>query len=649
MRRIASSVLLATVLVIGGSLAGLSVGQAGATIPTPPAQVAATTFTTSLPASPSTSQSSQFSGVTCANSTFCVAVGSSSTTGNIVISQWNGTSWALATVPTPGSGAAELLNVSCAGPAFCMAVGDFTGNSAPLAEQWNGSAWTQVTAANVTGSTGTKLNDVSCLSATFCTAVGFSTTAANQMPLAEIWNGTAWSITSNAVLPTGASAATLAGVSCVSGSWCMAAGNQTVGANILPLTETWNDTAWTVVPSLNPPPSTDAGFNGVSCVGATYCVAVGNYQDTGLHFRNLVATWNGTAWTQNSVSDGPDTQNDQLQSVVCFSATSCSAVGYEGALLTATPVALAWNGVSWTAATTPSPTSSTGTSLLGVTCQTDWECVTVGATTLGGFSQPVAMTAPIARTGYRFVASDGGVFAYGPGAPFLGSLGGTALNAPIVGMAVMPAGDGYYLVASDGGVFNYGSAKFYGSTGSLHLNKPVVGMAVTPDGAGYWLVASDGGIFSYGDAAFYGSTGSLTLNKPIVGMAATPDGKGYYLVASDGGIFNYGDAAFLGSAGSLTLNKPVVGMAVPTSGGYYLVASDGGIFTYPTTGGPPFYGSTGSIKLNKPIVGMTAVAGGYYLSGSDGGVFTYPTTGGPTFYGSTGSIVLNKPIVGISG
>ena len=82
------------------------------------------------------------------------------------------------------------------------------------------------------------------------------------------------------------------------------------------------------------------------------------------------------------------------------------------------------------------------------------------------------MSAPIARTGYRFVASDGGVFNYGSGAPFLGSMGGQPLNKPIVGMAVMPAGDGYYLVASDGGIFNYGSAQFYGSTGSLHLNSP---------------------------------------------------------------------------------------------------------------------------------------------------------------------------------
>ena len=92
-------------------------------------------------------------------------------------------------------------------------------------------------------------------------------------------------------------------------------------------------------------------------------------------------------------------------------------------------------------------------------------------------------------------------------------------------------GEGYRFVASDGGVFTYGDAGFYGSAGGTPLNAPVVGMADTPSSNGYWLVATDGGIFSYGDAQFYGSTGGMRLNKSIVGMAATPDGNGYWLVA----------------------------------------------------------------------------------------------------------------------
>ncbi|MDA8279767.1 MAG: carboxypeptidase regulatory-like domain-containing protein, partial [Actinomycetota bacterium] len=56
------------------------------------------------------------------------------------------------------------------------------------------------------------------------------------------------------------------------------------------------------------------------------------------------------------------------------------------------------------------------------------------------------------------------------------------------------ATSGYRLVASDGGLFSFGDAGFFGSTGSKVLNKPIVGMAASPDGRGYWLVASDGGV-----------------------------------------------------------------------------------------------------------------------------------------------------------
>ena len=91
---------------------------------------------------------------------------------------------------------------------------------------------------------------------------------------------------------------------------------------------------------------------------------------------------------------------------------------------------------------------------------------------------------------------------------------------------------GYREVAADGGVFTFGAFGFYGSMGGTTLNQPVVGIASTPLSPGYWEVASDGGIFSFGTAQFYGSMGGTTLGTAaLVGMAATPDGKGYYLFA----------------------------------------------------------------------------------------------------------------------
>ena len=59
-------------------------------------------------------------------------------------------------------------------------------------------------------------------------------------------------------------------------------------------------------------------------------------------------------------------------------------------------------------------------------------------------------------------------------------------------------------VASDGGVFAEGSAPFRGSMGGSPLSSPVLGMASDRSTGGYWLVASDGGVFSFG-APFLGA------------------------------------------------------------------------------------------------------------------------------------------------
>ena len=248
----------------------------------------------------------------------------------------------------------------------------------------------------------------------------------------------------------------------------------------------------------------------------------------------------------------------------------------------------------------------------------------------GALANNVVPTTP--HQGYYTYGSDGSISGFGNDnyLTYLGALGATMLNAPIVGMATTPDGGGYWMVAADGGVFAYGDAGFYGSMGAKPLNQPIAGMATTSDGKGYWMVAADGGIFAFGDAGFQGSMGGMPLNQPIVGMTPSPGG-GYRMVASDGGIFAFGDAPFYGSMGGMPLNQPIVGMtATPDGLGYWMVATDGGIFAF---GDAAFWGSTGAIPLNTPVVGMNATPDGkgYWLASGDGGVFAF---GNAPFYGS---------------
>ena len=130
-------------------------------------------------------------------------------------------------------------------------------------------------------------------------------------------------------------------------------------------------------------------------------------------------------------------------------------------------------------------------------------------------------------------------------------------------MAVTPDGRGYWEVAADGGVFAFGDAPFLGSMGGRALDRPVVAMAATPGGRGYWEVAADGGVFAFGDAPFLGSLPAIHVTPvaSVVGMAATPDGGGYWEGAADGGVFAFGDAPFSGSTGAQSLAAPVVALA----------------------------------------------------------------------------------------
>jgi hypothetical protein len=56
-------------------------------------------------------------------------------------------------------------------------------------------------------------------------------------------------------------------------------------------------------------------------------------------------------------------------------------------------------------------------------------------------------------------------------------MGGTHLNAPVTTIAATPDGKGYRLAAADGGVFSFGTAPFEGSMAGTALAGPIVGIA----------------------------------------------------------------------------------------------------------------------------------------------------------------------------
>ena len=101
-------------------------------------------------------------------------------------------------------------------------------------------------------------------------------------------------------------------------------------------------------------------------------------------------------------------------------------------------------------------------------------------------------------------------------------------------MAPSPTGNGYWFVASDGGIFAFGDARFFGSTGSAPPGFPVSGMAATPDGRGYWLVTVAGQVYAFGGANYEGNA-PLPLAALCIGIVAAPGG--YRIVDTAGNVF----------------------------------------------------------------------------------------------------------------
>ena len=326
-----------------------------------------------------------FAGVACASATSCTAVGKHATGGafDIAIGEhWNGAQWSsLATLQPIADTPSALSSVRCTSASNCVAVGaqNTTIGSAPLAERWNGSAWSLQAIAAPPNVANALLDSVSCANASRCAAVGQQGDSYqyDMHSLAELWNGTTWSLQS---VPQPGFLSQLSAVACPSTSRCFAVGS-TATAAYAPITlliDQWNGTRW----SRMSVPSTGRYYasllQDITCVSATDCTAVGGAANA--EYQTLIEHWDGSTWTVRSSPPAPSESPLQLNGVTCTSSVNCVAVGFAadertGAYL---PRFERWNGKAWSMQAAPSGVT-TWSPLASVGCLSASDCTAVGA------------------------------------------------------------------------------------------------------------------------------------------------------------------------------------------------------------------------------------------------------------------------------
>jgi hypothetical protein len=285
--------------------------------------------------------------------------------------------WSVVSSPNPSAPNGQLNAVSCAAASECVAVGGdvrSSGVGVTLAERWDGSTWQVQPTPNPTSARVSILYGVSCTAPSSCMAVGrYLNSSGTYVTLSERWDGTRWSVvpTPN---PAGAAGSILDGVACTSPSRCIAVGSPTDSQGATgTLAELWDGTRWRILPT----PAIATGFvNSVACTSASACTAVGF---TGS--QTLAMRWNGTDWSVQPTPNPSSARDSGLNGVACSSTTDCTASGnYFTSSGVGLTLAERWNGTRWSIEPTVNPAGASLSVLAAIACTSASACTAVGFT-----------------------------------------------------------------------------------------------------------------------------------------------------------------------------------------------------------------------------------------------------------------------------
>jgi hypothetical protein len=303
--------------------------------------------------------------------------------------------WTVHSAVAPPISSGQLKGISCWSANGCIAVGSAksrSGVQVAVAERWNGKRWTAQPPVIPAGAGATTLDGISCVSPRLCVAVG----GAGAMALTERWTGGRWSVVANR------GRGGLDAVSCPSRSACEA-----VGADVI---ERWNGKRWSVAHKLR----SEQSLASVSCASATRCMAVGESFNESTDV-NFAERYDGRRWARQPIPT-PGGEEDSLTGVSCVSARFCLATGatIDDSYGDTLSVTERWNGSRWSI---QNPANSIESQTLNdLSCAAANACVAVGTfTTDLGADQPLVQRWNGHRWAVQFTArprgARGGTFA----------------------------------------------------------------------------------------------------------------------------------------------------------------------------------------------------------------------------------------------
>jgi hypothetical protein len=234
--------------------------------------------------------------------------------------------------------------------------------------------WKIVSSPNVgTGTHGNRFNAVAVVSANDVWAVGFSphpsgTPLYIRQTLIEHWNGSSWSVVASPN-PTGKTDVVLNGIAAVSANdvWAVGHSGDASSIPLQTLTEHWDGTRWSIIPSPSPGTYNGNVLTAVAVVSTNDVWAVGWYQSgpTGQEGGALTMHWDGTQWTVV-----PNPSRWTLYGVTAISSNDVWAVGEQSILH--------WNGTNWSIISFPPPPGDSYQILKGISATSATDIWAVG-------------------------------------------------------------------------------------------------------------------------------------------------------------------------------------------------------------------------------------------------------------------------------